>query len=341
MIYFCTYFDSNYLINGLALYRSLVRHATPFRLWVLCFDDFVCEVLKKLRLPEVVPIPLREFEEGDKELLQAKGNRSRTEYYFTCTPSLPLYILRNHPQVDRITYLDADLLFFSDPSPIYQELGSGSVLIIGHHFLPHLKYLEDRGIYNVGLLSFQRDNIGFQCLHWWRDKCLKWCYDRVEDGRFADQKYLDDWPTRFPGVVVLQHKGVGLAPWNAGNYSLRLEKGNVLVDLQLLVLFHFHGLKQIKRWLYDLNLAGYGVNANSLLRQHIYGPYVRELQEVACWLSASSLVNGFHISMCSIRGRSVKSNIFLRKALQIKQQLSIIKKLFQGDLLLVIRGRVL
>jgi len=167
--YFCTYFDSNYLIKGLALYRSLIRHARPFRLWVLCFDDLAYETLQRLDLPEIVPISLRDFEEGDKELLQAKGNRSRIEYYFTCTPSLPLYILSNHPEVDVITYLDADLFFFLNPSPIYKELDDGSVLIVGHRFPPHLRHAEVYGIYNVGLLSFRRDDVGLQCLHWWRN----------------------------------------------------------------------------------------------------------------------------------------------------------------------------
>lgn len=345
MFYFCTYFDSNYLIKGLTLYRSLIRYAMPFRLWILCFDDLAYEVLQKLALPEVVPIPLRGFEEGDKELLQAKDNRSRIEYYFTCTPSLPLYILRNHPEVDVISYLDADLFFFSDPSPIYEELGDGSVLIIGHRFPPRLRHLEVYGIYNVGLLSFRRDDVGLECLHWWRSRCLEWCYDRAEGGRFADQKYLDDWPTRFPGVVVLQHKGAGLAPWNVENYSLSLQDGQVLVDAQPLLFFHFHGLKQIRRWLYDPNLARYGVHADYVLKQHIYTPYIRELQEVGCWLYVCLPVNQAYIHMGSIRGGSpgvtLNGNFLRAIARLIKRRLSVIKKVLQGYLWVVINGRVM
>jgi hypothetical protein len=309
----------------------------PFRLWVLCFDDLAYETLQKLALPEVDAISLKDFEEGDEELLRAKGNRSRVEYYFTCTPSLPLYILRNHPEVDVITYLDADLFFFSDPSPIYRELDRGSVLIVGHRFPPRLRHLEVYGVYNVGLLSFRRDDAALQCLYWWRERCLEWCYDRVEDGRFADQKYLDDWPTRFQHVVVLRHKGAGLAPWNVENYSLALENEHVLVDSQPLVFFHFQGLKQIKQWLYDPGLAQYGVYADSLLKRSIYGSYIRELQETIRWISM--FVDRSHIRMGSIRG-SVKGNIFRRIGRKIKYQISVTKKALQGHLWVVIGGRI-
>ena len=342
MLYFCTYFDSNYLTRGLALYRSLVRHTMPFRLWVLCFDDLTHEILQKLALPQVHPILLADFECGDEQLLRAKGNRSRIEYYFTCTPSLPLYILRNHPEVDVITYLDADLFFFSEPSPIYQELGGGSVLIIGHRFPPHLSHLETRGIYNVGLLSFRRDDAALQCLHWWREQCLAWCYDRVEERRFADQKYLDDWPTRFQRVVVLQHKGAGLAPWNVANYCLRMDNGQVAVDSQPLVFFHFHGFKQVRQWLYQPGLVEYRVRADSLLKRYIYGPYIRELQGAAH--RASMVVDQPYINMASIRGSSpavaVRGMIFRRMARKIKHELSATRKVLQGHLLVVLGGRV-
>jgi len=337
MLYFCTYFDSNYLVKGLALYRSLVRHAMPFRLWVLCFDDLTCEILQKLALPQVHPISIADLEYGDEQLLRAKGGRSRVEYYFTCRSSLLLYVLRNWPEVDVITCIDADLCFFSDPSPIYKELDAGSVLIVEHRFPPHLSRLEVHGIYNAGFLSFRRDDAALQCLHWWRERCLEWCYDRVEGGRFADQKYLNDWPIRFRRVVVVQHKGADLAPWNVANYCLRVDTGQVITDSEPLIFFHFHGFKQLRQWLYDPGLAQYGVRADPLLKRHIYGPYIRELQQVAHLVS--SLIDRPYIKLGSIRS-GVEANIFYRIARKIINQLSVTKMLLQGQLLVVIDEKV-
>ena len=73
--------------------------------------------------------------------------------------------------------------------------------------LPNLSHLEQFGRFNVGMVSFRNDVAGLACLSRWREKCIEWCYDRVEDGKFADQGYLDDWPTEHEGVVVLDMQG--------------------------------------------------------------------------------------------------------------------------------------
>ncbi len=282
--YFCTYFDRNYLVRGLTLFRSLSNHAEPFVLWVLCFDDFTYNVLSKINLPNLKPISLREFEHGDNALLAAKQNRSRVEYYFTCTPSLSLYILNKFPEADLITYLDADLFFYSDPTPIYEELAKRSVLIVEHRFPEHVRHDEEKfGIYNVGFASFRNDMHGRQCLQWWRERCIEWCYDRAEEGLFADQKYLDDWPDRFREVVVLQHKGGGLAPWNWMNYDIQFQDGTITVDGDRLIFFHFHHLKAVNWWMYDTGLSGYK-KVPFTLRRRIYVPYVRALQQTLYWV---------------------------------------------------------
>ena len=251
-------------------------------------DDATHDCLTRLDLPGLEPIALRDFEAGDAPLLAAKRNRSRVEYYFTCTPSLLLYVLKHWPAVDLLTYLDADLFFFASPEPLFDELGTGSVAIIGHRYPPELRHKEIFGTYNVGWLAFRRDESALACLERWRGQCLEWCYDRAEGGRFADQKYLDDWPERVRNVVVLEHRGANVAPWNVGEARAIAAGGaEVTVGGDPLIFFHFHGLKQIFRWLYDPGWTAYGVVSSPVLRHEIYLPYLRAVRETDCRLPPS------------------------------------------------------
>jgi hypothetical protein len=278
MRYFCTYCDRGYLSRALALHESLQQHCRSFTLWVLCFDAETLDALRSWNVPNIVPIAMDEFEEGDTALALAKSNRSLVEYYFTCTPGVLLYVLGKHPDIDIITYLDADLFFFSPPDPVYGELGDRSILIIGHRFPEHLRGHEDLyGVYNVGLLAFRNDRVGRSALEWWRDRCLEQCSDQASQGRFADQKYLDDWPTRFPDVVVLRHQGAGLAPWNTTRYALEMRGGEVYVSGDVLVFYHFHNVRTVRRRLFDACLELYRAEPNRVLLRRIYAPYLRVL----------------------------------------------------------------
>jgi hypothetical protein len=281
MYYFCTYFDQYYLARGLTLYRSLRKHCPDFKLWVLCMDDEAHRILQKLELPGINPISLEDFERNDQELQIAKTNRSRIEYYFTCTPSLPLFVLNKWPEVDLITYLDADLFFFDSPDPIFQEVDEASIGIIGHRFPPHLQDREIYGLYNVGWLSFRRDVNGIECLKWWRDRCLEWCYDRVENGKFADQKYLDKWPDLFKGVKALQHKGANLAPWNLANYSVKASEDGVWIDNENLIFFHFHSLKRVLHRVFNPSFHCYGLELKKMpgIKRFVIIPYLGGLSD--------------------------------------------------------------
>jgi hypothetical protein len=279
--HFCTYFDRRYLPHALALVDSLRRHCPDFRLWALCFDDDAYAALRALAIANVTPIGLAEFEDGDDALAAAKHNRSTVEYYFTCTPSLPLFVLRQHDQVDAITYLDADLLFFADPTPLFEEIGSSQVAIIPHRFPSANSRFERFGIFNVGWLTFRRSAAAIACLTWWRERCLEWCFDREEPSRFADQKYLDDWPSRFESVHVVRHKGANVASWNLANYDMTHRDGKVFVDDEPLIFFHFHHLKRRRTWLFETDFAPHGARLNRVLKQHVFTPYCRLLDDKA------------------------------------------------------------
>ncbi len=243
MIYFCTYFDSGYLARALALYRSLERHVPKFTLHILCFDDVTYDALARAHLASVKLARLIDIEVFDRELLAAKGRRSVAEYYFTITSILPHFLFEACPEIDAVTYIDADLFFFSNPAPVFEEMGDAAVGITPHRFTrqnqSHVKY----GVYNVGWLTWRREVRAYDCLRWYRCKSLEWCYDVVEDERYADQKYLDFWPSQFAGIHRIDHKGANLAPWNVGNYQISTAGEKIYVDDDPLVFYHFHGLK--------------------------------------------------------------------------------------------------
>ena len=212
MRHYCSYFDHRFIPRGLALLSSLRKHGADFRLYVLCLDDLCYDALIRKQLPNVVPIPLPALELFDRDLRAARARRSMIEYFFTLTPAFPLYLLSAYPEIDIITYLDSDLYFFDDPERVFEELGGGSTAIIGHRFSEAGRFRERYGIYNVGWVSWRNDHVGRACLEWYRERCLEWCFDHADGERFADQKYLDEWPERFPRVRNIAHKGCNLAP---------------------------------------------------------------------------------------------------------------------------------
>ncbi len=242
--YYCTYFDRNYLVMGLTLIESLKRNErNPFLIFVVCLDEITRVILDRLNLPQVKTIALHEIEERNFPLLNAKQNRSLVEFYWTLTPTVIVRILEEYPEIDILTYLDADLFFYSSPDPIYDELGDHSILIHGHRFSGAQKFLERYGKYNVGLLCFRPDANGIKAVSWWRDRCIEWCYARLEGGKYGDQLYLNSFHQKFEGVVELKNIGAGVGPWNHIQYAFDCDNnGSVIVDNTPLVFYHFHSL---------------------------------------------------------------------------------------------------
>ncbi|WP_109019394.1 hypothetical protein [Leptospira kobayashii] len=226
--------------------KSLEENTKDYHVYVFGFDDDTYNVLKKLALPNVTPISMQEFE--GEELLKIKKERTLQEYCWTCTSFSISYVISKY-NPSQITYIDSDLFFFSDPIRLLEEMGSSSVLLTDHRYTKKYDQSEESGRYCVQFLSFKNDESGMEALHWWRDRCAEWCFARHEDGKFGDQKYLDDWTTRFKRVHVLRHLGGGIAPWNSQQYDFFEENGKlsgreIETNESFPVVFHhFHDFK--------------------------------------------------------------------------------------------------
>jgi hypothetical protein len=238
-------------------------------------------VLRELGGPRLHVVPLAELETADPELARVKAGRSPAEYCFTLSPCWPRWLLTRVTGLERVTYLDADLFFFGDPARITaaMDAAGASVLVTEHRFAPWLRHYLQHGRFNVGVLSFRPDPAGRACLDRWRERCLAWCFDRVEGDRYADQKYLDAWPGELgPALLVLPDAGVNLAPWNWDGADIRVGNGGeVSVDGGPLTVFHFARFRALGGDAWQSGQLDYGVMPRRL-RDAIYGPYVAALR---------------------------------------------------------------
>ncbi|MFN7684625.1 MAG: glycosyl transferase [Oligoflexia bacterium] len=246
---FCTLFDQGFLSRGLALIESIEKNFKDFRIHVLCLDGLTHTMLERIANPRVVPLRLSTLENSRPALLEAKRVRTRQEYCWTLTAPWLEYCIRSHG-LSHCIYLDADIWFISpDVSRIKAELQSCSVFITPHHYAPRYDQSRQSGIFCVQFVFIRNDREGMKILSRWAEQCLEWCFARQEEGRFGDQKYLDEWPALSPSVKVSEDLGMGVAPWNAIRFDVQqvgsafqvreIETGQVYP----LAFYHFHGLR--------------------------------------------------------------------------------------------------
>lgn len=309
---FCTLFDSYYLDKGIALYRSLERTAgDQFKLYIFCFDSKSYEILDSMRLSRTVLFKSSVFD--DETMLRLKKERSKAEYCWTCTPQVIEYVL-DHCNEENATYIDADLFFFSNPKPLFDEIkeSNANVVITEHRFANNYsghRMLKRSGKYCVEFNYFDQTNNSRNCLKWWKDKCIEWCYHIYEPERMGDQKYLEKFPTLFNGVHELQHLGGGVAPWNLGQYRLDDNEDQSADTIKLkeissgkqfdLIFYHFQNI----RYLDNGHVNVYSGTHDKALKDKLYIPYLEEIELIRKGLEQYGII--FPV------GKSYSSNKFM------------------------------
>ena len=263
---YVTFFDSLFLPQGLTLHQSMENHADKYTLWVLCVDRETFDIMVGMNLSNVKLLSLESLETD--ELKAIKKERTKGEYCWTLTPFAVKFVFDADESVNRVTYLDADLWFRKNPKPIFTEFEKSgkSVLITDHNFAAEWDQSDLYGQYCVQFMTFKKNDASEIVRKWWEEKCIEWCYCRVEDGKFGDQKYLDNWPNQFSDSVhILKDKELMLAPWNA----TRFPHGNS-------ILWHFHGLR-ISGMSPNNSIYYGGYPLPSTTKEYIYKPYIKEI----------------------------------------------------------------
>jgi len=272
MMYFCTFFDSNYASKGIATYLSLKRCCDDFVLYVMAMDRKCQDILLALGFEYLKVECIDDVRSA--QLDEARGNRSRAEFCWTCGSFFTEYFLHKY-ELPHITYLDSDLMFFSSPQVVFDELERKNASV---GLAPHFTKSELFGRYCVQFVYFKNDPDGIAALSWWKEECLKWCYSKLEDGKYGDQKYLDRFAELFGNVCEIENRGVGIAYWNMDSYRYGHDKVLYKGMQWPVVFFHYSGINiSVKDGVMSFRHTMYLTN---VIRKTFIEPYAELMSRV-------------------------------------------------------------
>jgi len=137
-------------------------------------QDNVKSILEAMELSHAEIISVTDIETFDKALASVKNTRNEKEYAWTIKSSIILYLFDKYSSLQHMVYIDADIEFFSNAQPIFEEFQDASIMLTRERF-----YIQDNeswylqyGQYNGGFMAFKRDDNGLEALYWLREKCI-------------------------------------------------------------------------------------------------------------------------------------------------------------------------
>lgn len=279
MKHICTYFDINFLPRGLALLDSIEENTEHYLLYILALDDEVVQFFDKLNNKNVRLITLQEYSEYFS--IDKSEYQNEKEFYFSITPAICLYVIKNYKGIDILLYLDADVYLFNDIEILYKEIGEASIAMCSHRIPWYISIVsKNYGMYNVGVNAFRNDEDGIACLKQWHKDCREWTSEQVDYplSFFSDQIWLDKWPNKYQNIKVLKHIGINVAPWNAIQYNFSIKDEKYFVNDKPLVIYHFSSIKELGNGKWHCNTSHTIININGCLKE-IYTKYIKHINK--------------------------------------------------------------
>ncbi len=239
----CTIVARNYRAQARVLARSFLALHPGARFFALVVDleddDRKDEPFEVVRLTDLGLAPA-----------ELRALLFRYSVIELCTAVKPLLLsaLLVHHGLERLLYLDPDILVLASLEPVFDALATSSIALVPHITRPlpedgqspdELTFLLT-GTYNLGFIGVARSPAADELLAWWWDRLRERCVVRPEVGLFVDQRWVDLVPGLFPGTTVLRDPGLDVAYWNLHERRVTLAP-EPRVNGSPLRFFHFSG----------------------------------------------------------------------------------------------------
>jgi hypothetical protein len=80
-------------------------------------------------------------------------------------------------------------------------------------------------------------------LSWLESRLARYCFHRLQDNFFGDQKWLDLLPSFLPSTAIMRDPGYNVAVWNLHERTLSTQGTTYSVNGRPLTCFHFSGFR--------------------------------------------------------------------------------------------------
>jgi hypothetical protein len=250
---FCSICTVNYSAYAGTLNDSLrkVGHNEPHYVLLADYDVKYNEVIERFGFK---PVFLNELNiPATDELIE---KYSPFELSNVLKPFFMEWLIKNHPEIDNLVYLDTDIYVYNSLHEIFNYLDENqntSVVLT-----PHLKEYEScnktsdynmeilimkAGLYNGGFYALKNDQNSLQFLEWHKRKMLKHGYNAPNAYMFVDQKILDFAPILFEYVGIYRNESYNVAHWNYYERPIEFKDDAYFIKDKKLTFFHFSQLK--------------------------------------------------------------------------------------------------
>jgi hypothetical protein len=272
--------SNNYYAQALTLGKSLLRHSPQYKFVIGLIDKRTDQIVYDPRF-ELLPVA-----EIEPEIYELAMRYSIVELNTCVKPAYFNYFYKDR-NVTEVYYLDPDLFIYNDISLLSQMLGSSDIILTPHILspipfdgkFPMENDFTNFGLYNLGFLATKRSETCFEILNWWKERTYKMGYRNLPKGIFVDQSWMSLAPVIFKNVLVLDHPGFNMGPWNLHERKLSHTENDIMVNTEYkLFIYHFSSFNPSKNFELHPVYNRFTMAQRTDLQQ-IYEQYSHQLKE--------------------------------------------------------------
>jgi glycosyltransferase involved in cell wall biosynthesis len=181
-------------------------------------------------------------------------------------PYLLSYLFRQY-NLDKLLYLDPDILIVNSLDPLRNYLDEYNFLLTPHLLSPLPNDgrrqtdhdILKSGAYNLGFFGMRRGLELQRLLQWWSEKLYHHCMVAIEQNLFVDQRWMDLAPGMFDRVRILREPGYNVAYWNLHERQVSVGDTISVNGSESLRFFHFSGFDPDRPWIVSKHQDRFGM----------------------------------------------------------------------------------